>query len=126
MGHVVLLGDSVLDNGAYTAGGPDVAAHLRHTLPPGWRATLLALDASFTHQVPSQLARLPQDATHLVISEATGAGLPLIDLRRVCTEDADYANPIEPSATGGARIARAIARVVQEHDFSRGLAAVYT
>ena len=36
-------------------------------------------------------------------------GLPLIDLRLICNEAADYANPIEPSVHGGAKIARAIA-----------------
>ena len=29
MPHVVLLGDSILDNGAYTSGGPDVVTQLR-------------------------------------------------------------------------------------------------
>ena len=32
--------------------------------------------------------------------------LPLLDLRLICDEDADYANPIEPSSYGGAEIAR--------------------
>jgi hypothetical protein len=35
----------------------------------------------------------------------------------VCDEPADYANPIEPSAQGGRKIARVIARVVRDHDF---------
>jgi GDSL-like Lipase/Acylhydrolase family len=34
----------------------------------------------------------------------------LIDLRLVCNERADYANPIEPSGQGGMKIARAIVR----------------
>jgi hypothetical protein len=34
----------------------------------------------------------------------------VIDLRLVCNESADYANPIEPSGPGGLKIARAIAR----------------
>lgn len=34
--------------------------------------------------------------------------LPVIDLRLVCSEPSDYANPIEPSGPGGAKIARAI------------------
>jgi hypothetical protein len=38
-------------------------------------------------------------------------GLPLIDLRLILNEDADYANPIEPSARGGAKMAGAIARL---------------
>lgn len=35
-------------------------------------------------------------------------GLSMIDLRFVCSSPADYANPIEPSSVGGAKIARAI------------------
>lgn len=46
-----------------------------------------------------------------VISRAAfSRGLPLIDLRLICAEPADYANPIEPSEQGGAKIASAIAR----------------
>ncbi len=200
MPHLVLLGDSILDNAAYTAGGPDVATQLRGLLPAGWRATLAAVDGSQAVDVAAQLARLPSgvagDATHLVLSvggndalmasglldepvyssadalrlvaasvrefegryraavaaclarglplalctiyhgnfpdadyrervvvalavfndaivrTAFAHGLDVIDLRAVCTEPGDYANPIEPSSTGGAKIARAIAGVV--------------
>lgn len=35
--------------------------------------------------------------------------LGVIDLRLVCSQPSDYANPIEPSGSGGAKIARAIA-----------------
>jgi hypothetical protein len=35
--------------------------------------------------------------------------LHIIELRNICTTPADYANPIEPSGTGGLKIARAIA-----------------
>jgi len=190
-GHVVLLGDSIFDNGAYVGGQPDVVAQARDALPDGWRVTLLAVDGDVIDGVPRQLAGKPADATHLVVSvggndalgfahllaepvttvaEAVatlgaqqgpfaaaygamldavlGAGLPvavctiydtpssaphhavirsalalfndcitraafergvdLIDLRLVCSEDADYANPIEPSSAGGRKIARAI------------------
>jgi lysophospholipase L1-like esterase len=54
-----------------------------------------------------------------IIRAAFTRGLPLIDLRLVCDEAADYANPIEPSERGGAKIASAIARLVGEHDFAR-------
>ena len=40
--------------------------------------------------------------------------LPLIDMRLVGNEFADYANPIEPSARGGDKITRTIARAVRE------------
>ena len=38
--------------------------------------------------------------------------LPMIDLRLVCNEPSDYANPIEPSSRGGRKIAAAIARAM--------------
>ncbi|HEX8257626.1 MAG TPA: SGNH/GDSL hydrolase family protein [Allosphingosinicella sp.] len=195
MSHIVLLGDSIFDNGVYVPGEPDVVRQLQATLPEGWRATLLAVDGAVTRSVKAQLERLPADATHLVVSvggndalgeshvlgaavrsvgegvallaaaqdrfagdyremleavlarglptalctiydtpasapnhriiktgisifndvitrAAFAAALPLIDLRLICAEDDDYANPIEPSAKGGDKIARAIASLV--------------
>jgi hypothetical protein len=204
MSHVVLLGDSIFDNGAYVRGGPDVIRQLRGVLPAGWTATLAAVDGAVTGGVLRQVQAMPADASHLVVSvggndalrsmgvledpsrsiadavtrlaavgeafaldyramldavlarglptalctiyeprfpdprmqrlavtglclfndviarQAFARGLPLIDLRLVCDEDADYANPIEPSSQGGEKIARAIARLLAEHDFSRG------
>jgi hypothetical protein len=35
--------------------------------------------------------------------------LSIVDLRLVCNEKTDYANPIEPSGSGGLKIAKAIA-----------------
>src|SRR6188472_4484107 len=67
-GHIVLLGDSIFDNARYVPGGPSVIEHLRRILPGGWRATLLARDGSVTADVARQLAAVPEDATHLVIS----------------------------------------------------------
>ena len=187
MRHVVLLGDSIFDNAAYTGGAPDVVHQLRRRLPEGWRATLGAVDGGTTEDVREQLRRLPPDATHLIVSAggndalghidflgapaasaaeallgladiaaeferryhgmitevlahglptaictiyyprlpdealqnvavtaltvfndciiraALAHGLPLLDLRFVCTEDGDYADPIEPSVRGGRR-----------------------
>ena len=40
---------------------------------------------------------------------ANAFGIPVIELRDVCTESDDYANRIEPSVSGGAKIASAIA-----------------
>jgi len=198
MRHVVLLGDSTLDNGSYTGGSPDVLATLLPLLPSGWRATLLAVDRERTDDVARQLRRLPPDASHLVLSvggndalshsdilerrvRSVGEALTLladaaqdfeqryrrlleflrrtrlplfvctiyngnfpdagfqriaataltvfndaivrvalehqlriIDLRQVCSEPADYTNAIEPSASGGAKIARAIASAIAQ------------
>jgi GDSL-like Lipase/Acylhydrolase family len=60
-----------------------------------------------------------------ITRQAFARGLPLIDLRLVCDEDADYANPIEPSSHGGEKIVRAIARLLAEHDFSRRRSEVF-
>jgi GDSL-like Lipase/Acylhydrolase family len=61
----------------------------------------------------------------MIIRQAFLAGLPLIDLRLVCDEDADYANEIEPSEIGGRKIAGAIVSLVKEHDFGSGRTQVF-
>jgi len=68
MTHLVLLGDSIFDNAAYTSGGPDVCSQVKRLLPPSWNATLLAVDGSTTINIPGQMDRLPNDATHLILS----------------------------------------------------------
>jgi hypothetical protein len=201
MNHIILLGDSIFDNAAYTAGGPAVIQHLRQKLPPGWEATLLAVDGSVTGDVVRQIANLPPGATHLIVSAggndalthsgllseparsvaevlqrlsalqrvfeqvyrqmlmsllafklptslctvyypnfsdavvqeissmglmvfnetilrlAFQTGLPVIDLRFICSTPEDYANEIEPSVSGGAKIAGVILKTVRQHDF---------
>jgi hypothetical protein len=210
MRHVILLGDSIFDNKAYTRGGPDVVTQLRGVLPSGWRATLGAIDGATTDGFSRQVSAIPADASHLVLSLggndalghadlleqrvsssaevldrfATAAGrfetryrdavsalrrraLPttlctiynghfpdrdfqrlastalrifndailrvafenafaVIDLRLVCNEASDYANPIEPSSHGGAKIARAIARAVALPPAADGVSRVLT
>lgn len=209
MKHVVLLGDSILDNAAYTDGAPDVAALLHLLMPARDCVTLLATDGHMTVDIGHQLKQLPEGATHLVLSvggndalmhsdflmeeassvaevllqaraladafgvahgevlktlAATGLplaictiydgnfadeqtarlvgtalalfneaiirnavelGAPVIDLRLVCTETDDYANEIEPSVQGGKKIAHAIWRVLQEHDWNKKVTAIY-
>jgi hypothetical protein len=61
----------------------------------------------------------------VIIKQAFLAGVPLIDLRLVCNEAADYANEIEPSAAGGEKIAAAIIRLVNEHSFENGRTEVF-
>jgi hypothetical protein len=41
-----------------------------------------------------------------IVRAALAHGLPLLDLRSICTEEEDYANPIEPSARGGEKRSR--------------------
>lgn len=76
MPHVVLLGDSIFDNGVYVPGHPAVIEQLRAALPGGWKATLLAVDGNIAIDVVRHLERLPADATHLAIS--TGGNNALI------------------------------------------------
>lgn len=70
----------------------------------------------------------PSDAAALglfnetILREAFRAGTPVIDLRLICTEGRDYStlSPIEPSSQGGAKIARAICRVLLEGQSAAG------
>lgn len=71
MAHIVLLGDSIFDNGPYVPAGMAVADHLRACVAPHDRVTLLARDGSELDDVAAQLpglAALPEPATRLVLS----------------------------------------------------------
>ncbi|HTN04367.1 MAG TPA: hypothetical protein VL132_20925, partial [Planctomycetaceae bacterium] len=68
MDHIVLLGDSIFDNAAYVPAGEPVIEQLRARLPPESRASLLASDGAVVPSVLRQLEKLPNDATHLVVS----------------------------------------------------------
>lgn len=78
--HIHLLGDSIFDNAAYVGGQPDLITRLRSRLPGGWTARLLARDGATTRDIPSQLARLSPDATHLVMSVGGNDALMRQDL----------------------------------------------
>jgi len=49
----------------------------------------------------------------VILRAAFELSLPVIELRLVCNEPADYSNPIEPSGRGGHKIALAIARALE-------------
>jgi len=66
--NIVLLGDSVFDNGSYVPDELPVADQLRERLPDGWRVSLLAIDGDVIEGIQSQLDELPDDATVLVVS----------------------------------------------------------
>jgi hypothetical protein len=78
--HVVLLGDSIFDNGAYTSGGPDVVSHLRRLVQPEWQVSLLAEDGATTADLTRQVRHVPIDASHLVISIGGNDALQNTDL----------------------------------------------
>jgi len=68
MNHLALLGDSIFDNAAYVPGAPAVIDQVNAKLPPGWQASLLAVDGSLARDVVKQISRLPGSVTHLVLS----------------------------------------------------------
>lgn len=63
----------------------------------------------------------------VIMTEAFARRLPLIDLRIVCNRPDDYSHvsAIEPSAVGGSKIARAIAKLVTTHRFESSRCEVY-
>lgn len=63
----------------------------------------------------------------VIFREAIRTGLPVIDLRLICTRPEDYSDlsPIEPSASGGSKIARTIVEVALRHDFSSRRSMIY-
>jgi lysophospholipase L1-like esterase len=66
--HIVLLGDSIFDNAGYVPGERCVIEQLKHQLHLTDQATLLAVDGNVAADVITQLRKLPDNATHLVLS----------------------------------------------------------
>ncbi|HUF12944.1 MAG TPA: hypothetical protein VMN78_07595 [Longimicrobiales bacterium] len=77
--HVVLLGDSIFDNASYVPGEPPVEAQLRAVMGDA-SVTLVAVDGAVVTDVPSQLVRLPRQATHLVMSVGGNDALGYVDV----------------------------------------------
>jgi len=75
MKHIVLLGDSVFDNGAYVAPYPDVRGQLQDLVAHGWRATLNAADGAMLVNADSQVPGKLRQATERSSSE-TPTALP--------------------------------------------------
>jgi lysophospholipase L1-like esterase len=57
---IVLIGDSIFDNAAYTGGRPSVSQHLHDLLAPDREASLLARDGATTADIPGQIRRLKE------------------------------------------------------------------
>jgi hypothetical protein len=54
-----------------------------------------------------------------IIRVASLFGVPVLDLRRICSAQEDYSrlSPIEPSSQGGSKIAAAIVQLIRDCDF---------
>jgi hypothetical protein len=63
----------------------------------------------------------------VILREAIRHGLPVLDLRMICTERSDYSvvSPIEPSSQGGEKIASRIVSAIVQHDASATCCHVY-
>lgn len=64
----------------------------------------------------------------VIISEAAVRGLPVLDLRLICTDPGDYSaeSPIEPSSQGGAKLAESLVSAVVSHDYRSGGCRIYS
>jgi hypothetical protein len=60
-----------------------------------------------------------------ILREVITHGLPVLDLRLICTEAKDYANETEPGVPGGKKIAAGILNLVQNHDFCSGRTVIH-
>lgn len=85
MVHVVLIGDSILDNAAYVPRGGDVTSVLRKQVGDG-KVSLLAQDGAVIEGATGQLNSIPDDATLVVISAGGNDALQSIG---VLLESAD-------------------------------------
>jgi lysophospholipase L1-like esterase len=133
LGHVDLL-----DRRAHSAA--EVLAELAHAAERFEKRYRHAIDGARTQRLPitvctiyngnfpdADFQRLASTALSVfndaILRVAFEHRLDVIDLRLVCNEPRDYANPIEPSSHGGAKIAAAIAMAIsQDHprsDFTR-------
>jgi hypothetical protein len=63
----------------------------------------------------------------VILSEASRAQLPILDLRHLCRDTADYSaiSPIEPSSAGGQKIATALASIVSHWDTVKSAGRIY-
>ena len=70
--HLVMLGDSVFDNGRYVPGEPDVHSQVSEQLKlffPNSELTFVAEDGAVIRDVfERQFQKIPEDATHVALS----------------------------------------------------------
>lgn len=78
--HIALVGDSILDNKAYTGSGPCVTEHLEFKLHSrNWTVTNCAVDGDVVDDVvEDQMRTIPNSATAIVLSAGGNDGLGLL------------------------------------------------
>lgn len=88
--HLVLLGDSIFDNGTYVDGPNAVRDHLARIIPD-WQITLIAVDGHTTRDIPDQATHIPSSATHLALSVGGNDALNVIPRLRTESQDVLHA-----------------------------------
>jgi len=78
--HITLLGDSILDNKAYTGSGPCVTEHLEFKLSArNWQVTNCAVDGDVVQDViDTQIQAIPYTSSVIVVSAGGNDGLQLL------------------------------------------------
>jgi lysophospholipase L1-like esterase len=100
-----------------------IASLLSHQLPT---IVCTIYNPSFEQADQNTIASMALTFWNNVITQtAIIEGLPIIELRQIFTNPEDYANPIEPSSVGGAKLVEAIAAIVEDHDFTQTGTIVY-
>lgn len=63
----------------------------------------------------------------VIVRTGVKSGVPILDLREICTDHADYSalSPIEPSVVGGDKIAVRLVSIVQNHLFGHRDCVIY-
>ena len=88
----------------------DYGAALTNVLATGKPTTVCTI---YNGDMPDEMGVAARTALTLfndtILRVAFAHGLPVIDLRLICTEASDYIHSIEPSGPGGRKIAHAIA-----------------
>ena len=62
----------------------------------------------------------------VILQEAVTKGIPVMDLRVMYDNVADYANPIEPSTIGGQKMVSVMESIINKHPFSENMTVLYT
>lgn len=106
--------------------GRSYAAMLQALAAVGKPAVVCTIYDAIPRLGPAERAALA-GFNEVILRLAFLARLPVIDLRLVSDRPADYSqvSPIEPSAVGGAKIARVIAEIATTHDFGQGRSVIY-
>ncbi len=68
MPHLVLIGDSILDNQSYVPDQPCVTDQVQALLDDTWQVTCLATDGDRVVETLAQIEQLPVHSTHIVVS----------------------------------------------------------